>query len=330
MNSLKPVVLNSQLRGQIGTMSTLSIAEKQSPNPISENEAIEPGEPQFIAASPAMRKLLDQANIVGPHLRIAAIEGESGSGKHTVARLLYRRFANCHPDRRRMAFIRCDARDWLLSQTDPQSLSGFIFLDRIDLLSGSAQAMLLRILKKLDFRQPGALVLLSSSESPLRELARNNQFLPELAVRFTSVRLSIPPLRERKEDIIPLANLFLRSISARYHLLPIVLTSTAVARLLEYPWPGNLRELSCLLESAVIECSNGIVRAEDLPLLTAQVSSPLPLHPNETLNLDAVIHQHILRVLDLNHGNKLRTARQLGISRSTLYRILDKRLSFSA
>jgi DNA-binding NtrC family response regulator len=311
-------------------MFTQNLAETQLPNPAADSGFLDTGEPQFVSASPAMRKLLDQANIVGPHLRIAAIEGESGSGKHTVARLLYHRFADGHPDMRQLAFTRCDARDWLLSQTDPQSLSGFIFLDRIDLLSGSAQAMLLRILKNLDFRQPNALVLLASSESPLRELARNNQFLTELAVRFTSVRLSIPPLRERKEDIIPLANHFLHRISARYHLLPLILTSTAIARLLEYPWPGNLRELSSILESAVIECSNGIVRSEDLALLNAQVPAPLPILTNETLDLDAVIHQHILRVLALNHGNKLRTARQLGISRSTLYRLLEKRLSFSA
>ena len=276
-----------------------------------------------------MRHLLDQANIVGPHLRIGTIEGESGCGKHTVARFLYHRFADRHPEMRQWAFSRYDARDWLLSRTDPQSLSGFTFLDRVDLLAGPGQSLLLRILKDLEFRHSGSLVVLASSESPLRELAHNGQFLTELAFRLTSVRLTIPPLRERKEDIIPLSNLFLERISARYHLQPMVLTSIATARLLEHPWPGNLRELSSILESAVIECSHGIIRAEDLVLSSSEVPAPLQIQTPELLNLDSVIRHHLLRTLDLNQGNKLRTARQLGISRSTLYRLLEKRLTFS-
>jgi transcriptional regulator of acetoin/glycerol metabolism len=85
-----------------------------------------------------------------------------------------------------------------------------------------------------------------------------------------------------------------------------------------------------MMESAVIECSNGIIGAEDLPLSATRVPASPPVRAPESLNLDAVIHQHLLYVLDLNQGNKLRTARQLGISRSTLYRLLDKRLTFSA
>lgn len=286
------------------------------------------GEPTFIDASPAMRKLLDQANIVAPHLRIATIEGESGSGKYTLAHLLYRRYTSRHPEISRWGFSRFDARDWLLSQTDPQSMAGFILLERVDLLAAPGQTLLLSILKDLDFRSAGALVVLVSSESSLRELARNGQFLTELAIRLTTVRLAVPPLRERKEDITRLAQLFLDRISVRYHLLPVVLTSGAIARLMEYHWPGNLLELSSILESAVIECSGGIIRGEDISVPAAHLPPSFSIPSPELLNLDAVIHQHILHVLDLNHGNKLRTARQLGISRSTLYRLLDKRQSF--
>ena len=311
-------------------MSTQNLEAGESTNLIEEDGLLDTKQPHFISASPVMRKLLDQANIVGGHLRIASIEGESGLGKHTLARLLYHRYSARHPEIRQWGFTRCDVRDWLLVRTNPQSLGGFIFLDRVDLLAAPAQTLLLRILKDLDPRQPGTLVILASSQSPLRELARNGQFLTELALRLTSVRLVVPPLRERKEDIVPLANLFLDRISARYHLLPIALTSGAIARLLEHPWPGNLRELSTIIETAVIECSNGIIRSEDLALPAAHASPLLSVHAPEILNLDAVIHRHILRVLDINRGNKLRTARQLGISRSTLYRLLEKRLTFSA
>ena len=276
-----------------------------------------------------MRKLLQQLDIVGPHVRIALLEGESGVGKHTCARLLYDRYAARHPAIRRCGFTRCDAREWLLSQTDPNSLTGFIFLDRVDLLASPGQALLLRTLKQLDFSHPGALALIASAQSPLHDLSRSGHFLPELAMRLASVRLTIPPLRERHDDVIPLANLFLDRLSARYHLAPAVLAPGAIARLLQYHWPGNLHELSSTLESALIVCSNGIIRSEDLPLLGPRPEIQPAARPLELLNLDEVIHQHILHVLELNHGNKLRTARQLGISRSTLYRLLEKRLTFS-
>ncbi|MBS1804774.1 MAG: sigma-54-dependent Fis family transcriptional regulator [Acidobacteria bacterium] len=230
----------------------------------------------------------------------------------------------------RWGFNRVDARDWLVSHNSSQSLTGFMLLDRVDLLAPPGQVLFLRILKGLEIHRPGTLVVLASSESHLRELARNGQFLSGLAARLTAVRLAVPPLRERKEDIVPLAKLFLTRVFARYHLIPAVLTSGALAKLLEYDWPGNLRELSSTLESAVIECSNGVIRAEDLALPNPRSEAPLPTSSPEQLNLDAVIHSHILRVLDLNRGNKLRTSRQLGISRSTLYRLLEKRISFSA
>src|SRR5690348_7966340 len=148
-------------------MSTMIIAEKQSPKPADADGFFDTGEQQFIAVCPPMRKLLEQVNIVGPHLRVASLEGESGSGKHTLAR---------RPEIRQWGFTRCDAREWLLSQTDPQTLAGFIYLDRVDLLAAPGQSILLRILKDLDFRHTGPLVVLASAASPLRDLARNNQF----------------------------------------------------------------------------------------------------------------------------------------------------------
>ena len=310
-------------------MSTLKVEATPFVDGSDADQPSESGTLSFIAISPAMRKLFDRAQVVAPHLRIAAIEGESGTGKHTLARLLYQRCAARRPEIFQRGFTRCDARDWLLAQTHPQALAGFIYLDRVDLLPAPAQALLLRILKDLDFRHPGALVVLASAECSLRELARKDQFLTELAVRFSSVRLAVPPLRERKEEIIPVAGVFLDRIAARYSIPPVILTSGAIGRLLEYDWPGNLRELSSILESAVIEGSGGMIRCEDLPLPDNKLPAPATARNPGVLNLDAAIHDHIVRVLELNEGNKLRTARQLGISRSTLYRLLEKRLTFS-
>jgi len=311
-------------------MSTFKLAATPLEPPIEDDSSSSTAEPAFIAVSPAICRLLDQVNIIGRHLRIATLEGEPGSGKTTLARLLYHRYAAHHPEIRQCGFNRVDAREWLISHGDSQSPAGFTLLDRVDLLASSGQSLLLRILKDFDIRRPDRLVILASCESHLRELARNGQFLSELASRLTTVRLALPPLRERKEDIVPLAKLFLERIFTRYHLLPAVLTSGAVAQLLEHDWPGNLRELSGTLESAVIECSSGIIRAEDLAIPATRAAAPPSFGAQELLDLDAVIHNHILRVLNLNQGNKLRTARQLGISRSTLYRLLDKRFSLSA
>jgi len=306
-----------------------NIATAELRNQVAEDGFIREGDDRFVVASFSMRKLLDQVSIVGPHLRIATIEGESGAGKHALSRLLYQRYAARHPEILQWGFIRCDARSWLLSRTDPHFLAGFVFLDRVDLLAAPGQDLLLRSLKEIDFRQPGKLAIVASSESSICEISRNGRFLTELALRLTSVRLPIPPLRERKDDIIPLANLFLERHSASYHLPPIILTAGAVTQLLKHPWPGNLRELSSILESAVIECSNGIIRAEDLAIPAAHSPDPPLIRGPEPRNLDAVIHHHILHVLHLNRGNKLRAARQLGISRSTLYRLLEKGVPFT-
>jgi DNA-binding NtrC family response regulator len=276
-------------------------------------------QPSFAAISAAGHKLMQQAEIVAPHLQFAIIEGEPGVGKHTFAQLLYSRsnFA-------RSAFSRCDAREWLLTEVDPQFLTGFTYLDRVDLLAAPGQALLLRVLKSLQDRRDGTFALVASSERSLREMASVGQYLPDLAFRLTSVRFAIPPLRDRREDIAPLAASLLERISVRYRLPRLRLAPGATARLLQHDWPANARELSSVLESAVISSPDGAIRGEDLtlvpPLSSAQHVIPRSL---QVLNLDTVILNHIHLVLDLNRGNKLKTARQLGISRSTLYRMLE-------
>ena len=273
----------------------------------------------FLAISTAGRRLVHQAAMVAPHLELAVIEGESGVGKEALARLLHSQSTFA-----RSAFSRCDTREWLLNEIDPQFLTGFTYLDRIDLLAAPGQALLLRVLKSLQSRPSERFALVASSESSLRDLALNGSFLPNLAFRFAAVRFAIPPLRERREDIAPLAALFLERLSERYRLPGLCLAPGAAARLLQHNWPGNARELSSVLESAVLESSSGIIRAEDLSIVAAPIPASRTAFPSpQDLNLDAVIHNHIRLVLDLNHGNKLKSSRQLGISRSTLYRLLD-------
>lgn len=167
-------------------------------------------------------------------------------------------------------------------------------------------------------------MLVASSQGSLRQLAGQGQLLPDLAFRLTAVRFAIPPLRMRREDIAPIAQALLDRICTRYQHRPVALSSSALARLLLHPWPGNVREMASVLEAALLEAANDVIRPEDLPLQSEMDSLPAfqPAMGQASLTLDDVIQRHVQYVLDLNHGNKLRTARQLHISRSTLYRIL--------
>jgi two-component system response regulator AtoC len=292
--------------------SRLSLVEVDSPP-----EVLSASQP--VGVSAAWRKLLVQAEMAAPYVQIAAIEGEHGAGKHTLARYLFSRSPLA-----KTSFERRDAREWLVNDADPATLVGFTYLDRVDLLAPPGQGLLLGFLKSLQDRPAGRFVLLASSQTSLRQMAAQGLLLPDLAFRLTAVRFAIPPLRLRREDITVLAQSLLDRICARYQQRPVLLGPGTLARLLQHNWPGNVRELASVLETALLEAVNGVIRPDDLALPSG-LESPAELRldvRNDSLNLDTVIQHHVQYVLDLNRGNKLRAARQLGISRSTLYRIL--------
>jgi len=301
------------------------------------------GAVQLVGVSAAWRKLLMQAEMAAPHLQVAAIEGEHGIGKYTLARYLFSRSPLAST-----TFQRRDAREWLATDADPATLAGFTYLDRVDLLAPPGQGLLLGVLKNLQDRPPGRAILLASSQTPLRQMAGQGLLLPDLAFRLTAIRFAIPPLRQRREDIAPLAQFLLERLCARYQQRPVLLGPGTLARLLQHAWPGNVRELLSVLENALLEADNGVIRPLHLslpdgpqPFFDLQSGAQTPLNPamgraagfeaaadaqsaagDANLSLDAIIRRHVQYVLDLNRGNKLRTARQLQISRSTLYRIL--------
>ena len=279
-----------------------------------------PGGLEVAGVSASWRKLLVQAEMAAPHVQVASIEGESGVGKETLARYLL--------SRSRLAgagFHRQDARQWLLEDSDFGSLKGFSYLDRVDLLAAPGQGLLLAVLKNLQDHAPGRAMLVASSENSLRQMAGQGNLLPDLAFRLTAVRFMIPPLRTRREDIAPIAQALLERICARYQHRPVSLSPAALGRLLQHSWPGNVRELASVLEAALLEASGNLIRPEDLAINSTIEPGTQVLPPcrPDGLALDDVIHRHVQYVLDLNHGNKLRASRQLRISRSTLYRILE-------
>ena len=286
--------------------------------------------------SSAWRKLLLQAEMAAPHLLFASIEGEQGAGKQTLARYLLSRSPLA-----RAVFQRHDAREWLLSDLDPARLSGFLYLDRVDMLTPPGQALLLNVLKGIENRHPqrhaflghaqsGAedrsprLLIVASSLASLRQMAGQGQFLPDLAFRLTACRFAVPPLRMRKEDIAAIAQALLDRLCARYQQRPVSLGPGTLARLLQHNWPGNVRELASVLEATILESTSDTILPANLALPTPgqMPSDAFAGTQSGPLTLDDVIQRHVQYVLDLNRGNKLRAARQLGISRSTLYRLL--------
>ena len=322
---MKPVsaLKSSFVPWRRGTLRAMYSAAQFQPQPSASRmtlvEVESPFEAQPVGVSAAWRKLIMQAEMAAPHVQVAAIEGEHGAGKHTLARYLFSRSPLANG-----IFQRRDAREWLVTDADPATLAGFTYLDRVDLLAPPGQGLLLSVLKSLQDRPPGRFVLLASSQTSLRQMAAQSLLLPDLAFRLTAVRFAIPPLRQRREDITVLAQALLDRICTLYQQRPVLLGPGTLARLLQHNWPGNVRELAAVLETALLEAANGVIRPDDLALPMG-LESPAELRPEArtgSLNLDSVIQQHVQYVLDLNRGNKLRAARQLGISRSTLYRIL--------
>ena len=299
-----------QTMGRLQPSAGLSLVESESYPPL-----------QVAGVSAAWNKLLQQAETTAPHLQVAALEGEHGSGKHTLARFLHSRSLLAHlPLRRR------DAREWLATDGDAAMINGILYLDRVDLLASIGQSLLSGVLRSLQDRPPRSAVILASSQLPLRQLAAQGQLLPDLAFRLTDFHFEIPPLRQRREDIAPIAQALLERLCARYQQRPVMLGPGALARLLQHSWPGNIRELASVLESALLEANNGVILAANLPLPAgAEIGlAATPLRVTEDLSLDGVIRRHVGYVIHINQGNKLRAARQLGISRSTLYRILEQ------
>jgi two-component system response regulator AtoC len=268
------------------------------------------------------------------HLRVAVIEGETGTGKTLAARTLHELgavaaapFVPCHAAR---LFDRDAAQP--LPAILHEAREGTLFLGHVELLSVEQQGRLLDFLQWLDHQHARRVVqaaprqVFCSSSVPLRRMAATPAFRADLSHRLTSIRFVMPPLRERREDIGLLAETFARQFSALHGKPVRGLGPQTLQYLLPYSWPGNVRELESVIQSAALNCEGQWVRPIDLPNLTAVPRIVVPgvsVASDEDPNLDRAILAHIHRVLARANGNKLRAARLLGISRSTLYRLLE-------
>ncbi len=293
-----------------------------------------------------MRRVLNLAErLAGVDVPVL-LSGESGSGKEQVARFIHERSA-----RRGGPFIpvNCGALPEHLLESElfghvkgaftgadrphqglfEAAAGGTLLLDEIGEVTLAVQVKLLRVLQDREVRPVGSsrshrvdARILAATNRDLDEMVRARAFRKDLYYRLKVVSIEVPPLRSRREDILPLAYAFVRRGCDTYHCGPCSLSARALDRLLAYPWPGNVRELEHAMERAVV-LAEGKPRIEegDLPpeILTAGEVPPID---EGLLPLAELERRHVLRVLARHGGSRKETARTLGIGTNTLWRKL--------
>ncbi|MBS1834345.1 MAG: sigma-54-dependent Fis family transcriptional regulator [Acidobacteria bacterium] len=292
---------------------------------------------EVVYASPATHKLLQQAEQVASTDATVLITGESGSGKEMVARAIH------HHSRRRSRSwvdINCTALPENLLESElfgyekgafsgadqpKQGLfelanHGTLFLDEIGDFDVRLQVKLLRILDGAPFFRLGGVRkvqtdtrLVTATNQDLKTACAQGRFRADLYHRLSQVRLRVPPLRERPEDIAPLARHFLEKQRADLEISP-----QALRILQEYPWPGNVRELRNVVTGAAVFAAGKRIQVEDLPEELRQASFTTDLHNLSVLG--EAERSAISRVLEEAGGRQLQAAEMLGISRRTLQR----------
>jgi DNA-binding NtrC family response regulator len=193
-----------------------------------------------------------------------------------------------------------------------------------------AQAELLRVLQRAEWAQrrvgsgrPGTRIIASTSRD-LRVLTDAGRFKQELYSRLAMLEIGVPALRDRIEDIPELAGHFLKRFAAQYGRTIEGLSEGALERLRGHRWPGNLREFENVIRGDVVQCEGAVIEAQDLVTLGETWDAPGRLLPMTGMaKLQEVIERHVLQVLQECGGNKVKAAEVLGISRSTLYRMID-------
>jgi transcriptional regulator with PAS, ATPase and Fis domain len=287
--------------------------------------------------------VLKQATQVAATETTALVQGESGTGKEVVARFIHR--ASPRKDGPFIA-INCAALPEQLLESElfgyergaftgaqqskvgqiELASNGVLFLDEITEMSLSAQAKLLRVLQEREFQRLGGtrpikanVRVIAATNRGLRKAVELGAFREDLYYRLQVFEIAIPPLRNRKSDVLPLADAFLQDIARSFGRPVAGLTADAKHALLEYRWPGNVRELRNALERAAILSEGGLIAPQHLLLPTEQRATTA-----ETTDLNQVERQTIEQVMRKTRGNKSSAAKRLGLTRTQLYGRLRK------
>jgi transcriptional regulator with PAS, ATPase and Fis domain len=191
------------------------------------------------------------------------------------------------------------------------------------------QLKLLRVLQEQEIMRVGEtrprkvnVRVIAATNRELKGAIADGRFREDLYYRLEVVHIEVPPLRERPEDILPLARHFVSKCSSRLGLPALRLDATCLDCLLEYPWPGNIRALENAIEHAAVLCTDNVILPEHLPSHISQARPPQQQPAAPARSLAEVEWEHIQRVLELTHGNRTEAAKILDISPATLYRRL--------
>lgn len=274
----------------------------------------------------------------------ALVLGENGTGKEIVARMLHENSSRAD---KLMVTVDCGAITETLFESEmfgavrgaytdlnhdkkgrlEMASGGTLFLDEIGNLNPTMQSKLLSVLQNRRITPVGStkevvidIRLIAATNMNLSDMIEKGQFRQDLLYRINTVEILLPALRNRPEDISILVDFFMDKYVKKYRKPTMWLESGSIQKLIKYDWPGNVRELQHAIERAVIMCDGSEVKSEDI-LPKQVVTTKLDQH---NLNIDQMEKKLILEALERCHGNISKAARELGITRTALYRRLDK------
>jgi two-component system, NtrC family, response regulator AtoC len=313
----------------------------------------------MIGESPALREVLDIIRQVAPSSANVLIEGESGTGKelaahaiHNLSRRNQAKFVVVHSAALSPTLLESElfghekgaftgAHERRIGRFE-QANGGTIFLDEVSEIPPSTQVKLLRVMsEERAFERVGGnqtlradVRIIAATNKNLEKLVREGKFRDDLFFRLNVVRITMPPLLERKEDIPLLVHLFLRHFSKANQKPLLDLTAEAMNTLLTYNWPGNVRELRAAIEHGVVMAAGPKITLRDLPLTVRQAAGealPRGISPakafgekSSPLDIRETEKRLIMQALAATNGNVTAAAKKLGISRRTLHRKINE------
>ncbi|MCD6065754.1 MAG: sigma-54-dependent Fis family transcriptional regulator [Bacteroidetes bacterium] len=302
----------------------------------------------IIGKSEAMEDIFNKIEKIAPTDANILILGENGTGKDLIAKAIHQKSL-----RGQKQFVKVDVgalTDSLFESelfghkkgafTDARedregrfeaANNGTLFLDEIGNIALQQQAKLLTVLQNRQVTRLGSNVqtainirLICATNVPLSELANENKFRKDLIYRINTVEIFIPPLRARREDVPVLSTHFLKFYGDKYFKTNLELSPKAMDKLIEYHYPGNVRELQYIIERAVIMADAELLQPNDLLFSPLETGSKAISEEDSETKLSAIEKQTILRVIEKNNGNITKAAKELGITRTALYRRLSK------
>ncbi len=302
----------------------------------------------IIGKSASIQKVFDLIDKVAKTDANVLILGENGTGKELIARAIHQR-SNRHD----ASFVGVDMgaitetlfeselfghkkgsfTDAKEDRTGRFELAngGTLFLDEIGNLSMPLQSKLLTALQNREITRVGAnqsisvdIRLVCATNMPVHDMVNDNTFRQDLLYRINTVEINLPPLRERQEDIPLLADHFLVKYAKKYRKNVTGISEDARLRLRKYNWPGNIRELQHAIERATIMSDNDCLEAEDFFFLSENRVGSSQEVQSDNLNLDEVERSIIQKAINIHDGNISKAAKELGLTRASLYRRLEK------